>query len=90
MNTIVQGNSAEIATLNPHTYNNIPHRDTGAILPYSASGYTAFDVPIGRGTGKRGDGRLIIDNATGAAYFTDKHYKSFYPCNFPPIQLRIP
>jgi hypothetical protein len=75
LSLIVNGNPSG---LNPHTYNNYPRYATGAALPPpSAQGYTTYDVP-GAGPG-RGTIRLIIDNGTGATYYTNTHYDSFYP-----------
>lgn len=72
--------NGDLATLNPHTYLNYPHPRTGAVLPLSVGGYTTYDVP-GIGAG-RGAGRLIVDNVSGAIYYTNTHYRSFYPvCN---------
>jgi hypothetical protein len=68
--------SPAFATLHPHIYENRPHYITGAVLPPSAAGYMAYDVP-GFGSG-RGRGRIIIDNATGEMYYTNNHYLSFY------------
>lgn len=69
--------NGEADTLQRHSYGNLPHRITGAVLPPSAAGYTAYDVP-GLGPG-RGEGRLLVDEATGAIYYTNSHYFSFYP-----------
>jgi hypothetical protein len=68
--------NGDTGALQPHPYANLPHHATGAVLPASTSGYTAYDVP-GLGTG-RGEGRLIVDKATGATYYTNNHYQSFY------------
>lgn len=68
--------------LNPHVYRNLSHDVTGAVLPESANGYTAYDVP-GIGSG-RGEGRLLVDKRTGAIYYTNNHYRSFYP-----VQMNI-
>ena len=67
------------AALNPHPYLNYPHPRTGAVLPLGAGGYTTYDVPGIGGGGSRGTGRLIVDNLTGAIYYTNTHYRSFYP-----------
>jgi guanyl-specific ribonuclease Sa len=77
LNTLEQGTALEKAALNPHPYMNYPSRATGAVLPASPGGYTSYDVPTGGSA--RGTSRLIIDNATGATYFTHTHYDSFYP-----------
>lgn len=75
LNLIFNGNASG---LNPHPYQNLPHDIIGAVLPPpSAQGYTAYDVP-GIGAG-RGVGRLLVDKATGAIYYTNNHYYSFYP-----------
>jgi hypothetical protein len=74
LNLIFTGQTGE---LQPHPYQNLPHLVTGAVLPESAEGYTAYDVP-GLGAG-RGEGRLLKDNGTGAIYYTNNHYYSFYP-----------
>jgi hypothetical protein len=68
--------NGDTSALQPHPYANLPHQDTGAVLPASTAGYTAYDVP-GLGTG-RGEGRLVVDKATGATYYTNNHYQSFY------------
>jgi hypothetical protein len=65
------------AALNPQPYLNYPHPRTGAVLPPSVGGYTTHDVP-GIGAG-RGAGRLVVDNVSGAIYYTNTHYRSFYP-----------
>ena len=72
-----------VSTLNPHPYDNYPHQITGAVLPPSVQGYTTYDV-LGFGTG-RGVNRLVVDNGTGAIYYTNTHYYSFYP-----VQLQQP
>jgi hypothetical protein len=74
--------NGDIRALQPHAYGNLPHRVTGAVLPASTAGYTAYDVP-GLGVG-RGEGRLLVDNATGAIYYTNNHYYSFYPIQVHP------
>jgi hypothetical protein len=71
---ITNGN---VSALNPHAYGNLPHRVTGAVLPASTAGYTAYDVP-GLGGG-RGEGRLLVDNATGAIYYTKTIISAFTP-----------
>ena len=73
--------NGDASALQPHAYRNLSHDVTGAVLPASTAGYTAYDVP-GLGAG-RGEGRLVVDNATRAIYYTNNHYFSFYP-----IQLR--
>jgi hypothetical protein len=73
--------------LNLHTYENRPDPTTGAVLPASAAGYIAFDVP-GIGTGRRGAGRLVVDIGSGAIYYTRNHYLSFYPLRLNPAGSR--
>jgi hypothetical protein len=72
----------DVSMLEPHLYKNYPHPITGAVLPPSAQGYTAYDVP-GSGAG-RGVNRLVVDNGTGAIYYTNTHYYSFYPVQLHP------
>jgi guanyl-specific ribonuclease Sa len=72
---ILKGN---VAGLKPHPYDNYPHPDTFAELPFSASGYTALDVPNPNARG-RGEQRLILENGTLNFYYTNNHYRSFYP-----------
>ena len=76
-NTLFNIVNRNFSGLNPHVYKNLPERTTGAQLPPSAQGYTTFDVPSRGST--RGLNRLIVDNATGATYYTNTHYQSFYP-----------
>ena len=68
--------NGDTRALQRHPYGNLPHHVTGAVLPESTAGYTAYDVP-GLDAG-RGEGRLLIDNATRAIYYTNNHYQSFY------------
>ena len=69
--------NGDALTLTPHPYRNRPHSQTGSVLPASSlAGYVAYDVP-GFGDG-RGVHRLIIDHGTGAIYYTNNHYFSFY------------
>ena len=75
--------NGDVGTLEPHPYYNRPHFVTGAVLPPSAQGYTAYDV-LGFGTG-RGVNRLVVDNGTRAIYYTNNHYFSFYA-----VQLNLP
>ena len=70
------------SALQPHPYRNLPHNITGAVLPASAAGYVAYDVP-GLGA-RRGVGRLLIENGTGAIYYTNNHYYSFYAIHLHP------
>jgi len=72
----------DFSTLYPHAYENRLHYETGAVLPPSANGYIAFDVP-GLGAG-RGVGRIVIDAGIGAMYYTNNHYRSFYRLNLNP------
>ena len=72
----------EFGTLHRHVYENRPDPETGAVLPPGTSGYEAFDVP-GLGTG-RGVGRIVIDAGTGAIYYTNNHYRSFYAIKLNP------
>ncbi len=74
--------NGDTSPLQPHPYGNLPHHVTGAVLPESTASYTAYDVP-GLGAG-RGEGRLLVDNATGAIYYTNNHYLSFYPIQLHP------
>ncbi len=73
---IDSGTNEELAGLHPHPYRNDPHDVTGAVLPLSDEGYESFDVESG--SIHRGTARLIIDRGTGAMYYTNKHYFSFY------------
>lgn len=78
--------------LSPQNYGTIIHQNfanavraagiEGAVLPPSAAGYTAYDVP-GFGPG-RGLGRLLVDNGTSAIYYANNHYYSFYPIQLNP------
>jgi hypothetical protein len=72
----------DAGALPPHAYRNLPHDVTGAVLPANVAGYTVYDVP-GLGAG-RGEGRLVVDNATSAIYYTNNHYFSFYPVQLHP------
>lgn len=76
LNVIAQGSPAEIKRLQPHPYRNLPHYVTGAVLPQSIGGYTAY--AMASGGSERGLKRLIIDKATGDIYYTNLHYYSFY------------
>jgi hypothetical protein len=72
----------DVSALERHPYYNRPHFITGAVLPPSAQGYTAYDV-LGFGAG-RGVNRLVVDKGTGAIYYTNNHYYSFYPVQLHP------
>ncbi len=72
----------DFSGLDPHGYDNIPHRLTGARLPNSPHGYVVFDVPT-PGLG-RGVLRLIVERKTTAIYYTNNHYQSFYPVKLNP------
>ena len=75
VNTILAGNSQDLATLRPHPYENFPHPETNAQLPMGGS-YTTHYV---RSPGSPpGEARIITD-ADGSIYYTNNHYKSFYP-----------
>lgn len=74
LNTIGSGNASK---LNPHTYNNYPSYETGAQLPLSSQGYITFYVP--GSSPSAGTLRLVIENNTLNAYYTNNHYLSFYP-----------
>lgn len=73
----------DVGGLRPHDYRNLPDADTGAQLPQSAAGYTAYDVPPSSGT-KGNPYRVIVDRGTGAMYYTDDHYHSFIPIHIEP------
>jgi hypothetical protein len=75
--------NGEAPALSPHPYENYPHRVTGAVLPPSALGYTTYDVP-GFSVIGRGSNRLIIENGNGTIYYTNTHYRSFYPVQLNP------
>lgn len=65
---------------------NLPNDTTGAALPPSADGYTAYDI---KGAGPaRGTARILVDKSTGAMYYTSSHYKSFYPVFVMPAPRR--
>jgi RHS repeat-associated protein len=72
---------AALAALTPHPYENRIDTKTGAVLPGKpgAGGYTTYDV-VGGGAG-RGKWRVVTNNKTGQAYFTNTHYQSFVPIN---------
>ena len=79
LNIIGGGTDAEIKALQPHSYRNLPHYATGAVLPPSVGGYMAYSLAgSGRGSA-RGSPRVVVDQGTGAAYYTNTHYMSFYP-----------
>ena len=81
VNAIITTRPEAIPTLNPHPYENRPHYRTGAKLPQNIGKYTTYYVrSIGSAPGAR---RLIIDSG-GFIYYTNNHYKSFYP-----VDLRI-
>jgi hypothetical protein len=69
-NILVGGDALAIRRLVPHSYQNFPDKDTGAVMPPGA--YTSYKIP------GQGDWRLIIDRITGTVYFTNLHYKAFY------------
>ena len=73
LDQLSRGNSNDLKTLAPKIYNNYPSSVTGAVLPPSVAGYTSFAIGS-RSLSKR----LIIDNSTGATYYTNNHYLSFY------------
>jgi hypothetical protein len=73
LDKLSRGSMDDLKQLAPKAYSNYPSRLTGAMLPPSVAGYTSFAV------GSRGlSRRLIVDNATGATYYTNNHYASFY------------
>jgi hypothetical protein len=72
----------DFSMVHPHVYENYQHPVTGAVLPSSTARYIAFDVS-GLGAA-RGVGRLVIDAGTGAIYYTNNHYLSFYPLKLNP------
>jgi guanyl-specific ribonuclease Sa len=74
--------NGDTSALQPHPYRNLPHDITGAVLPPSALGYTVYDVP--ESDSDRGLKRLLVDNGTGAIYYTNNHYYSFYPIQMHP------
>jgi guanyl-specific ribonuclease Sa len=75
--TVTAIQQGDIGGLQPHSYQNLPDRATGAVLPPSTTGYTTYGIK-GAGPG-RGEARMLIDKSTGAVYYTSNHYKSFYP-----------
>lgn len=74
--------NGDTSALQAHPYRNLPHDITGAVLPPSALGYTAYDVP-GFGP-NRGLNRLLVDKGTRAIYYTNNHYYSFYSIQLNP------
>ena len=76
-NTASKISQGQLDGLNAHAYQNLPHNDTGAQLPPATSGYTTYDVGPPDQT-DRGLNRLVRDNGTGAMYYTNNHYASFY------------
>lgn len=68
----------------PHDYRNDPDETTGAVLPQSAAGYSAYDVPSD--APRRGARRLLVDKGTGQMYYTGDHYHSFIRVN----SIRVP
>jgi hypothetical protein len=60
--TVTAIRQGDTGGLQPHPYRNLPSGTTGAVLPPSANGYTAYDIK-GAGPG-RGLGRVLVDNAT--------------------------
>ena len=74
VNELNAGGPAASLAMQVHEYENRPDKNTGAVLPPSASGYSTYY--IGPKTGKQ---RLLIDKATGQMYYTNNHYLSFWP-----------
>lgn len=72
-NIIENGSKRQLKKLNPHGYGNFPSEKTGAILP--PGHYRTYYIPSpGPGAG---DNRLVVDQISGAAYYTNNHYLSF-------------
>jgi len=67
-------NPRRALALKPHDFRNVPSK-TGAVLPPSPKGYTAFDA---FGTEPRGPYRIIINNGTGEVFYTNNHYDSYW------------
>lgn len=74
--------SGNFADLGLHRYDNRRHPATGAVLPPSEKGYLAVDVP--NPALDRGGARLVIHQSTGQMYYTNNHYRSFYPIRLNP------
>ncbi len=65
--------------LSPHPYQNLPDKDTGAQLPACGHerGYESFKIPGSI------DQRILI-GGRGQYFYTNNHYKSFYPIDVIP------
>ena len=74
--------SGRVAELGLHRYDNYPHPATGAVLPPSKLGYLAVDVP--NSDPDRGETRLVIDRSTGTIFYSNTHYRSFFPIRLNP------
>jgi hypothetical protein len=75
--TQIDNSNAEELAETGKEYKNFPEKTTGAALPPSAGGYLSFPV----GSRAVTPNRLIIDTSTGAIYYTNNHYLSFYHLN---------
>lgn len=76
MNAVLLNRPEDVPTLNPHPYENRVDRKTGAILPAGIGGYTTYYVR--KPAASPGDARIVMDRARNI-YYTNNHYKSFYP-----------
>ena len=76
LNVIASGSMLKINMLQPHRFRNLPHKDTGAMMPPAVVGYKAYDVITA--PPDRGEGRLLIDGSLDRMYYTNQHYKSFF------------
>ena len=83
LDIIASGSQQAIDSLYPHVYENRTDPKTGARLPCDGETYTTYDVVNGF-LHKYSDQRLIISN-TGTVYYTNTHYRSFYPTQGPPV-----
>ena len=80
LNTIRRGTPDQLKKLQPHNYQNLPDKETGAILPLDISGYKSYTTNL-NGNKIRGEARLVMNGAGSKAYYTSNHYHSFYEVN---------
>ncbi len=75
VNMIRAGRPQDLAILNPHSYENRPHKIKGAQLPLNEMYTTHYVRALGAAPGNA----RIVKGSGGSFFYSNNHYKSFYP-----------